>query len=180
MAVNPWRKVRLDQDRRVNTAVPHVARPQTLAEQRLLIVGALRLEQRAEVAEDRTVVHVDVDLFNTRLVHLQEGDDLGQVEAMRVRMLRREPAVRQGENGERAPFRLCHALECGHVPERRLWGPGVSATPHPTPPGVSNTRTATVLTRLTARQAPSPLRWCKRCRQTWLRACLREGRRGVT
>ena len=33
----PWRKVRLDQDRREGTAVPHVARPQTLAEQRLLI-----------------------------------------------------------------------------------------------------------------------------------------------
>ena len=95
----PWRKVRLDQDRRVNTAVPHVAGPQTLAEQRLLMVGALRLEQRAEVPEDRAVVHVGAPLLNPRLVHLQEGDDLGQVEAVRVRMLRREPAVRQGENG---------------------------------------------------------------------------------
>ena len=45
-------------------------------------------------------------------------------------------------------------------------GAGVSATPHPTPPGVSNTRTGTVLTRLT--------------RQKLLGACLREGRRGVT
>ena len=55
----PWRKVRLDQDRRVGTAVPHVARPQTLAEQQILIRGALGLEQRAEVPEDRAVVHVD-------------------------------------------------------------------------------------------------------------------------
>ena len=116
----PWRKVRLDQDRRVNTAVPHVARPQTLAEQHLLIDGALGLEQRAEVPENRAVVHVDVTL-NQRLVHLQEGNDLGQVEAVRVRMLRREPAVRQGEHGCPTPFRLCQALERGHVPERRLW-----------------------------------------------------------
>ena len=95
----PWRKVRLDQDRRVNTAVPHVARPQTLAEQRLLFVGALRLEQRAEVPEDRAVVHVPAQLLGPRLVHLQEGNDLGQVEAVWVRMLRCEPAVGQGENG---------------------------------------------------------------------------------
>ena len=59
-------------------------------------------------------------LLNPRLVHLQEGNDLGQVEAVRVGMLRREPAVGQGENGEHAHFRLRQALECGHVPERRL------------------------------------------------------------
>ena len=93
----PWRKVQLDQDRRANNSVPHVARPQTLAEQHFLIVGALGLEQRAEVPEDRTVVHVGARLLEKRLVHLQEGNDLGQVEAVRVGMLRREPAVVQGE-----------------------------------------------------------------------------------
>ena len=116
----PWRKVRLDQDRREGTVVPHVARPQTLAEQLLLIDGALRLEQRAEVPEDRAVVHVGAPHLGKRLVHLQEGDDLGQVEAVRVRMLRHEPAVGQCEDGREGDLQPCQALERGHVPERRL------------------------------------------------------------
>ena len=97
----PPRKVRLDQDRRVGTAVPHVARPQTLAEQHLLIVGALGLEQRAEVPEDRAVFHLrKAALFQA----FQVGNDLGQVKDVRVRMLCREPAVGQGENGK---YALC-------------------------------------------------------------------------
>ena len=92
--------MRLDQDRRAKTAVPHVARPQTLAERHLLIVGALpagtacRCPQKT--AQSSTLVP---HLLGKRLVHLQEGNDLGHLETARVRMLRRESAVGQGENG---------------------------------------------------------------------------------
>ena len=96
----PWRKVRLDQDRRVKhcrTTRCSPADPRGTTPSDQWVRSGWNSEPKSQkTAQSSTLMPI---LINKRLVHLQEGNDLGQVEAVRVGMLRREPAVRQGENG---------------------------------------------------------------------------------